>query len=91
MGRSPNGASMAMIMTRASVLAFVAFAGLPAFAQEREAQGLEDIVVTAQKREESLQKVPISITAISTATIQNARITNVRNLTSIAPNLYVTQ
>ncbi|WP_198351238.1 TonB-dependent receptor [Flavisphingomonas formosensis] len=92
MRRRLHGASMTKFMACGSVIAFTAFAAFPAFAQSgAPQQGLEDIVVTAQKREESLQKVPISITAVSTATIQNARITNVRNLTSIAPNLYVTQ
>ncbi len=65
MRRCLTGASMTAFMVRGSIFAFVAFAGLPAHAQEGASQqGLEDIVVTAQKREESLQKVPISITAI---------------------------
>jgi len=53
--------------------------------------GVQDIVVTAQRREENLQKVPISITAISSAAIENARITNVQDLSAVAPNLVVAQ
>lgn len=37
---------------------------LPAAAQDLPADGLEEIVVTAQRREENLQDVPISVTAL---------------------------
>ncbi|WP_157216472.1 TonB-dependent receptor [Flavisphingomonas formosensis] len=51
--------------------------------------GVEDIVVTAQKREQNLQVVPISITAISADTIKANRIQDVRDLSAVAPNLTV--
>jgi len=41
------------------------FAALSGSAQEQATIGLEEIVVTARKREESLQEVPLSITAFS--------------------------
>jgi iron complex outermembrane receptor protein len=50
---------------------------------------LEEIVVTAQKREQSLQDVPISISALSQDTITANRIQQVTDLTAIAPNLTV--
>ncbi len=34
----------------------------PLYAQSNNDGGLEEVVVTAQKREENLQKVPLSIT-----------------------------
>ena len=37
-------------------------------------QALEEVVVTAQKRVESLQDVPISVTAISGEQVQDASI-----------------
>ena len=37
----------------------------PAMAQETPRAGLEEVVVTAQRREESLQDAPIAITALS--------------------------
>ena len=39
----------------------------PAFAQDEAADetGLQEIVVTAQRREENLQNVPLSVTALS--------------------------
>jgi len=51
--------------------------------------GVQEIVVTAQKREQSLQKVPISITALSADKIAANRIVDVRDLSAVAPNLTV--
>lgn len=51
--------------------------------------GIEEIVVTAQKREQNLQDVPIAISAISTAFLEKREITSIGSLTSLAPNLKV--
>lgn len=51
---------------------------------------LEDIVVTAQRREESMQRVPVAITAIGQADLETRRVTNVQNLSGLAPSLTVT-
>lgn len=49
---------------------------------------LDAVVVTAQKKEESLQKIPLSITAISSKQVQQSRLWNSKELTAIVPNLY---
>lgn len=49
--------------------------------------GLDEIVVTAQKREERLQDVPISITAVSGEQLENRGIGGVSGLNALAPNL----
>ena len=49
--------------------------------------GIEEIIVTAQKREQNLQDVPIAITAISQTALESNRITSVMDLNSQAPNL----
>lgn len=59
-------------------------------AQDAEALGLEEIVVTAQKRAESLQETPLAVSAITTEAIEARGITDVSNLTAVAPNLAVT-
>jgi iron complex outermembrane recepter protein len=51
--------------------------------------GLADIVVTAQRREESLQRVPVAVTAISSEQIDQLRVTNVKNLAGVAPSLQI--
>ncbi|MFM1976014.1 MAG: hypothetical protein RL145_860, partial [Pseudomonadota bacterium] len=67
----------------------------PAFAQEAaqkaEPAGLEVIVVTAQKRDQNLQSVPVAVTAISSATIANQRLADFTDLTRVAPSLTITQ
>ena len=51
--------------------------------------GIEEIIVTAQKREQNLQNVPISITALTQDSIKANRIQDIRDLNAIAPNLTV--
>jgi len=49
--------------------------------------GLEEIVVTAQRREQRLQDVPVAVTALSPSAIAANRISSVRDLSGIVPNL----
>ena len=53
----------------------------------RTAQQLEEIIVTAQRREESMQDVPISITVLSQESITQANITNSSDLAIYTPSL----
>lgn len=52
---------------------------------------LEEIVVTAQKREQSLQEVPLSITAISGENLNNNGIENIEQLQYATPGLSFSQ
>jgi len=51
---------------------------------------LEEVVVTAQKREESIQKTPISLAAFSSADLENKGINSLVDLRSEVPNLQLT-
>lgn len=51
--------------------------------------GLEEIVVTAQKREQSMQKVPVAVTAFDEEAVKVNRITDVYDLAAMVPNLTV--
>jgi len=53
-------------------------------------RALEEIVVTAQRRAESVQDVPISVTALNTEFITNNGIRNIEDLSGFAPSLYTT-
>src|SRR3990167_70378 len=53
------------------------------------AGGLEEIIVTARKREESVQTVPVAVTAISEKTIQQRDITSIEKIAAATPNLNV--
>ncbi len=50
---------------------------------------LEEVVVTARKREESLQETPVAVTALSAATLRDAGVRNLADLNQIAPNIEV--
>jgi iron complex outermembrane recepter protein len=52
---------------------------------------LEEVVVTAQKREESLQDVPLSVEAISGDKLADAGILRMDDLKSYVPNLQMTE
>ena len=69
------------------------FLALPlAFALNITAQSvgvLEEVVVTAQKREENLQDTPIAITAITESTIDDLDLANVVDLAGMAPNVHI--
>jgi iron complex outermembrane receptor protein len=73
--------------------ALAAVLGLPghALAQATTDQngGLQEIVVTAQKREQSLQDVPIAVTAVTQENLQANRIYTVNDLSAIAPGVTV--
>jgi iron complex outermembrane recepter protein len=59
-------------------------AGTPA---EAARSGLEEIIVTAERREENLDRVPISVTAFSQKTMDDLHIENFTDLASIVPGL----
>lgn len=48
---------------------------------------LEEIVVTAQKREESLQDTPIAVSAFTANTLQDKGIEDISEIANFAPNL----
>ena len=69
------------------------FLASTAHAQEAEAtaddQGLSEIVVTAQKRAENLQDVPLAVTAVSGDTLKAAAVSDTQQLTALVPGLQV--
>jgi iron complex outermembrane recepter protein len=66
----------------ASVLAQSGTAQAPA-----QAGGLEEVVVTAERREASLQSVPVAVSALSAEAIENRQVTEARDLQRFAPSL----
>jgi iron complex outermembrane receptor protein len=58
-------------------------------AQEEGAIGIEEVVVTARKRAESLQEVPIAITAFTEQTIERAGIERPADFISLMPNVTI--
>jgi iron complex outermembrane receptor protein len=84
-------------MIRKAVL-WVSAAGslLPAAAISQTSPGadsgaLEEIVVTAQKRSENIQQVPIAITAFSESDLRARGLTDIHSLSTLAPNVNLDQ
>ncbi|MBY0564042.1 MAG: TonB-dependent receptor [Hyphomonadaceae bacterium] len=59
-------------------------AASPALAQEVDE---EEIVVTATQRSQALQDVPVAVTPVTAAMIENSGIRDIQDLTSVAPSL----
>jgi iron complex outermembrane recepter protein len=81
---------------RITVLGALALTGPTAFAQSSNNVAtaeapvvLEEVIVTARKRTENIQDVPISITALTTADLQARGIENLAGVAHFAPNLQV--
>ena len=49
---------------------------------------LDEVIVTAEKKEENVQAIPSSISALNAKSINNYRLWNSKDLTAIVPNLY---
>lgn len=56
-------------------------------ADESDGGGIQDIIVTAQKRDQSVQDMPISITAFTSQNLQERNIIDVASLSALAPNV----
>ncbi|MGH6696205.1 MAG: TonB-dependent receptor [Sphingopyxis sp.] len=69
------------------VQGFAQEAAAPPVAEDQV--GNDDIIVTATRREETLQTVPVSVTALTGKAIEQRGITNIDNLASSVPNLAV--
>ncbi len=56
--------------------------------EPQQTAGIEEIIVTAQKREESIQSVPIAVTALTADALTTQRINLAQDLPRAVPNLY---
>ncbi len=78
-----------------SLYAVLVLGAAPALAQGQstdeksaaQASDAEDIVVTAQRRAERLIDVPVAVTAVTSETLLEARVTNIANITAISPSI----
>ncbi|AYJ88051.1 TonB-dependent receptor [Sphingomonas paeninsulae] len=60
----------------------------PATTGDTAGYGVEEIVVTAQRRAENLQQTPIAITALTSAALQASGITGLTGVVQATPSLY---
>jgi len=75
--------------------ALIAVATVPLFSQTtlaaESAITLEEIVVTARKRQESIQDVPVAVTAITPGQLERGSIKNVIDVAKLVPNVELHQ
>lgn len=76
LGLAPGGATIAQTMAQTMA--------------QTGAGAIEEIVVTARKREESLQETPISISAFSQASLEQLGVQNINDVGDFTPNLLTT-
>jgi iron complex outermembrane receptor protein len=80
-----------------SVAALILGAALaaPALAQEapdpQETATLDEVIVTVQRREQSLQDVPVAVTAFSAETLERTAATGISDIAAKAPGVTLTQ
>ena len=73
---------------RGNSLARVVFAvAVPGCGPAIEAQVLEEIVVTAQRREQNIQDVPIAMTAVTSRSIEDKGLTSLAQVADYVPNV----
>lgn len=64
---------------------------LNAIAKDESVGRLEEVMVTATRRSQSVQDIPYNISALTSKTIKDAGITNIDELARIVPGLSVTE
>ena len=81
------------VIYAAASLAAVAWLPTGAYAAQPAGQSvagaIEEVLVTARRREESLQTVPIAISAFGGEALQQRGVDSIQNLNAVAPNLSV--
>ena len=82
---TPHSRLMATAIPLASAISAILGSASPVFAQESAELG--EIIVTAQKREENLQNVPLSIQAIGSEKIEELHLTDFADYAAFLPSL----
>src|SRR5215510_1543477 len=78
---------MKRTLISASIGAVLAAAAMTASGAEESGSLLEEIVVTAQKRSENLQEVPVAVSAYTSETRDLIGISSIQDLTNFTPGL----
>lgn len=94
-GSAAGPSGLRNVLCLGAGLSALAVVAGPAIAQEQEqeesARTLQTITITATKREQTLQDVPIAVSVVDDATIERAVIIDLNDLQSIVPSLRVGQ
>jgi iron complex outermembrane receptor protein len=90
MGLHKNWRSLACVTTALCSLPALAVAQTaPVAAAAPQVSAVDDIIVTARRREERLQDVPVAVTAVAPQLLEQQNITTVSGLRTTAPSLVI--
>ena len=78
-------------MAAASVALLLIGGGAATAQAQEDRAGLEEVVVTAQKREQSLLDVPVSVNAFSGETLRLNRTNDFQDIVQVSPSITYTQ
>jgi iron complex outermembrane recepter protein len=78
------------LVTVALAISCIAIGGLSQAQEAANPSALTEIIVTAEKRSENIQDVPISVIALSAQQLQDSGVTDIKSLTVLTPGLTVT-
>jgi iron complex outermembrane receptor protein len=79
------------LLGAASLLSLVLAASAAIADESKPASGIEEVTVTAERRESDLQKTPISITALDADTLDRANVQDLGDVAKLAPGLAFNQ
>ena len=80
--------SFQKIITSAVICAIVGSANTSVYAQDSDS-AIEEVLVTSERREVSLQEVPVAVTALSSLDLERKVITDVQDLQYAVPNISI--
>jgi iron complex outermembrane recepter protein len=74
-------------MSPVAFAVLAALASAPAAHSQEAADSLEEIIVTAQKREQNLQEVPVAVSVVTGDLIDRSAALNIEGITAMVPSL----
>jgi outer membrane receptor protein involved in Fe transport len=78
--------------TRSTLTLIATTIAMPVFAQQQsDVEIFEEILVTATKREQTLQEVPVAVSVISADVMNDAQVLDIKDLQFLVPSLRVSQ
>src|SRR5580765_770788 len=87
--RNTTGISAGKFVLLLAAAALAAMPGPRAYADEQTVAGLQEVVVTATRHEESLSKVPISVTALTQESMDQLGIKDFQDVARFTPGVTI--
>src|SRR4051812_42184058 len=79
--------AIAAILSGSGLGAGVAHANTATSADTSDSEGIQEVTVTAQRRSESIQNVPITVQAVTGDTLKQLNVTSFNDLLRYTPNV----